>query len=114
MQMRQRHPLLAKFTGDWASIAIINSYTSSKCGRLYAKDILPVPQKYSYLKTNAAQRDQSKSRISRVKSGKQRKESESAKSSGEDEPSGLEDEEQEEDEDKEQEDEDEGEDRHEI
>lgn len=104
--MRQRHPLLANFIGDWASITIINSYTGGKRGRLYAKEILPVPQKYSYLKRNAGQRDQSKSRVSRVKLGSQAgKGSKSKESSGEDDGSSDQEEDEDEQEDEEEEEE---------
>ncbi|KAJ7576662.1 hypothetical protein C8J56DRAFT_899751 [Mycena floridula] len=62
LQARTEHPILAKFQNDWATEKIVRQYFANKQGTNYRSGALEVPEKYHYLKDNAAQRDQSKSR----------------------------------------------------
>ncbi|KAJ7580314.1 hypothetical protein C8J56DRAFT_896323 [Mycena floridula] len=62
LQARTEHPILAKFQNDWATEKIVCQYFANKRGTNYRSGALEVPEKYHYLKDNAAQRDQSKSR----------------------------------------------------
>ncbi|THU96635.1 hypothetical protein K435DRAFT_797171 [Dendrothele bispora CBS 962.96] len=60
--LRERHPFLKRFENDWASEAIIRQYLKNKKKTHYRQGTLEVPKQYGYLRTNAAARDQSKSR----------------------------------------------------
>ncbi|THU79775.1 hypothetical protein K435DRAFT_810422, partial [Dendrothele bispora CBS 962.96] len=61
-QLRERHPILARFENDWATEAMVRQYTKNKRKTHYAQGSLVVAEKYSHLKENAAKRDPSKSR----------------------------------------------------
>ncbi|THU76248.1 hypothetical protein K435DRAFT_879478 [Dendrothele bispora CBS 962.96] len=60
--MRQRDPFLSRFENDWASEAMVRQYLKNKRKTAYKQGTLTAPSKYDYLKTNSAQRDQSKTR----------------------------------------------------
>ncbi|KAL0563171.1 hypothetical protein V5O48_018904 [Marasmius crinis-equi] len=60
--MRTREPFLARFTDDWATIAIVNSILKYSRQKLYKKSAITHPEKYNYLVTNAAKQDHSTSR----------------------------------------------------
>ncbi|THU94388.1 hypothetical protein K435DRAFT_860581 [Dendrothele bispora CBS 962.96] len=75
--LRERHPFLKRFENDWASEAIIRQYLKNKKKTHYRQGTLEVTRpterrnrlytrlftpQYGYLRTNAAARDQSKSR----------------------------------------------------
>jgi hypothetical protein len=57
--MRKRHPLLNRFVGDWATVAIINQYLGNQRKKAYDSGTATVPAKYEYLKANASKRDHS-------------------------------------------------------
>ncbi|THU81295.1 hypothetical protein K435DRAFT_873507 [Dendrothele bispora CBS 962.96] len=61
-QLRERHPILARFENDWATEAMVRQYMKNKRKTHYAQGSLMVAEKYGHLKENSAKRDQSKSR----------------------------------------------------
>ncbi|KAF7982854.1 hypothetical protein HWV62_25830 [Athelia sp. TMB] len=59
---RQRHPYLARFRNDWATEAIVKQFLGNKRQRAYDMGWLKVPEKYTYLKSNASKRSSTGSR----------------------------------------------------
>ncbi|KAF8824181.1 hypothetical protein HHX47_DHR8000363 [Lentinula edodes] len=64
--MRSRHKFLQRFINDWATVDMIRQYLKNKRKPLYRSGELEIPPKYAYLKSNAAKRDQGKSRRSKA------------------------------------------------
>ncbi|KAJ7760283.1 hypothetical protein DFH07DRAFT_957663 [Mycena maculata] len=56
---RERHPILKRFHNDWATEEIVKQYIKNRRNNAYRHNWLEVPEKYKYLKSNAAQRDPS-------------------------------------------------------
>ncbi|KAJ7655447.1 hypothetical protein B0H17DRAFT_1073443 [Mycena rosella] len=63
---RARHPILEDYVNDWATEEIVKQYIKNKRRNGYKNNWLEVPEKYAYLKTNSAKRDQSASRKRRT------------------------------------------------
>ncbi|KAJ7822755.1 hypothetical protein B0H13DRAFT_2376479 [Mycena leptocephala] len=54
---RNKHLILERYHNDWATEAIIKQFLKNRRNTEYQNNRLEVPEKYQYLKTNAAKRD---------------------------------------------------------
>ncbi|KAJ6610248.1 hypothetical protein B0H10DRAFT_2438094 [Mycena sp. CBHHK59/15] len=69
---RDRHPILERFHNDWATEEMVKHYIANRRNTAYRRGDLEVPEKYKYLKANAAKRDPSaprgrKAKVAKVK-----------------------------------------------
>ncbi|KAJ7463886.1 hypothetical protein B0H11DRAFT_2240829 [Mycena galericulata] len=69
---RERHPILKRFHNDWATEEMVKQYIKNRRNMAYRRGDLDVPEKYRYLKGNAAKRDPSaphgrKAKLSKAK-----------------------------------------------
>ncbi|KAJ6623838.1 hypothetical protein B0H10DRAFT_2008640, partial [Mycena sp. CBHHK59/15] len=69
---RDRHPILERFHNDWATEEMVKQYIANRRNTAYRRGDLEVPEKYKYLKANAAKRDPSaprgrKAKVAKVK-----------------------------------------------
>ncbi|KAL1757527.1 hypothetical protein FB107DRAFT_247586 [Schizophyllum commune] len=63
---REQAPFLARYRDDWATLDLAQQWCKNQRNRAYADGTLERPEKYAYLKANAAQRKGSGSRRKRA------------------------------------------------
>ncbi|KAJ7017126.1 hypothetical protein C8F04DRAFT_1200920 [Mycena alexandri] len=66
----ERHPILARFFNSWATEELMKQSVKNKRNRAYKHDGLEVPEKYAYLKANAAKRNPTAPRGRQAKLGR--------------------------------------------
>ncbi len=64
---REKHKYLKRFENDWVTEELAKMYFKNICGNHYRRGYLQVPEGYSHLKANSAQRNPSASRIKKAK-----------------------------------------------
>ncbi|TFK65414.1 hypothetical protein BDN72DRAFT_845569 [Pluteus cervinus] len=64
---REHHPILKRYTNDWATEELVKRFLKNRRSYHYARKWLVPPTKYAYLKANASNRKSNGSRVKRAK-----------------------------------------------